>query len=232
MAKKKDKYELSKGYKEVARELNKAYDEMKQMRFNTNAIRQFEQTLERFYENNDIDVANVHHITTRKQMTKEQAEELAGIVDMFTDIALNEGGFYYSDIEQYLTEEDKQRINDVLSDMDYDSIETEFDEDEEEPKMNFETFDFSSYQTSAERYGLNSVQEYLSWLEGIMRLKDNALIREILSSDQYAEILAYSQETDLTFNDILSIMVTEYGMTGKTGEPLYDTIIDRIKTRR
>lgn len=236
------KFVLSKPYRQVAYQLNKAYDEMKSMKIDTNAIRLYEKTLEQFYERNNLKVANVHHITMQKQMSLEQAQELADITNMFTDIALNQGGFYFSDIEKALTKEELQMINDALADDDYDNIdlggENVEESEERQQKKKYKTFGFDAYEKIKEKYGLKDVQQYFDWLEGMVRFKKNALFLDILSSDQFGEILAYSQDVGARFSDdghyntLADVIIEEYNATGATGDRLYNAIINRIEKSR
>ena len=217
-----DKYVLSKAYREMANELNKAYDEMKEHRISTNSTRLFEQTLESFYSRNNIDVKDVHRISTRKQMTEEQAEELGDIVDMFVDIALNDGGLYYSEFTKGMTQEDLDFLNDFIADEDYENIETDTKEEK------WQQFEYDTYQKLKEKYGFGSVQEYANWLDNITRMKMNPFVREILSSDQMGEIIAIMQN-DYDYGHIVSLITEEYYNTnGATGDVLYDAIINRI----
>lgn len=216
------KYVLSKSYREMAEELNKAYDEMSEHRISTNATRLFEQTLESFYKRNDINVKDVHRISTRKQMTEEQAEELGDIVDMFVDIALNDGGFYYSEFEKAMSPEDLEMLHDFIADEDYENIETDTKE------QKWEKFEYDTYQKLKDKYGFANVQEYANWLDNIVRMKKNPFIREILSSDQMGEIIAIMQN-DNEYTDIIGIIREEYfNSKGATGEPLYDAVIKRV----
>lgn len=231
--KKDKKFVLSGSYRKIAYELNKAYDEMKSMKIDTNAIRLFEKTLEDFYSRYNLKVSNVHHISMQKQMTREQAEELASITDMFTDIALNQGGFYFSDIEKALTKEELQMIQDAIADDDFENIDLGGDKAEEsgerEEQQKYKTFGYDVYEKIKDKYGLESVQQYFDWLDGMTRFKHNALFLDIMSSDQFGEVLAYSQENDINYFDLSNMIVNQYNKMGVSGYELYNAIIDKIK---
>lgn len=232
-----ERFTLSKTYRAMAWELNKGYDEVKQNKIANNTIKLFENTLENFYERNNLKVANKHHISLQKQMNKEQAEELAEIVDAFVEKAINDRSFFSDDILSKLTPEEQR----ILFDKQQDEIYDEFFEDDyeadflyEEVNIPWDEFNVDKYEQIKEKYGVDDIQQFINWTDEMERYRANAFLSEVLSSDQIAELFAYAQSGDNKISRrALHMMIrTNYNKTGKTNYDLYNIVVNRIKAKK
>lgn len=223
------KYTLSREYRRLAYQLNKAYDEMKQMRITTNATRTFSHMLEEFYNKHDLKVANPHHITMQKQMSYEQTQELGELVDMFANMAIESDMFLLEDIQKKIPPEEWQALQDRVADMHYSGEDAGELNVEALIPNKWEKFEWDKYEKIKEMYNLGGVQDYINFLDDMDAMRSNKLLVEILSSDQYAEIIAHPASKDYSTEYINNRIVQEYSKHGATGKDLYKTIIRQIK---
>ena len=233
---KNERYTLSRPYRQLAYQLNKAFDEMQQYRIDTNATRTYAHMLEQFYEKHDLKVSNPHHITMQKEMTREQTQELGELVDMFANMAIESDMFLVEDIQKKVSPEEWQALQDKVSDIDYASINGEpteidpmFKGYDRQMSGKWEKFEWDKYEKIKDMYHLGGVQDYLNWLDDMQNLKTNSLLAEILSSDQYAEIISHPASQQYSNEYINNRIIQEYSKHGATGKDLYRTIIRQIK---
>ena len=231
------RYTLSRPYRQLAYQLNQAYDEMKQMRLTTNATRTYAHMLEEFYAKHDLKVANPHHITLQKEMSLEQTQELGELVDMFANMAIESDMFLVEDIQKKISPEDWQALLDRVSDIHYyDGITGEeidvdpmFKEYDRYISGKWEKFEWDKYEKIKEMYHLGGVQDYINFIDDMDAMRANNLLMEILSSDQYAEIISHPASRDYSPEYINNKIIQEYSKHGTVGKDLYKTIIRQIK---
>ena len=241
------RYTLSRPYRQLAYQLNKAYDEMQQYRINTNATRTYAHMLEQFYEKHDLKVANPHHITLQKEMSYEQTQELGELVDMFANMAIESDMFLVEDIQKKVSPEDWQALQNKVAKYDWDAIETQISNQKfgvsletggdvdyaSTEVMNqvskWEVFEWDKYEKIKEMYHLGGVQDYINFLDDMDAMRTNNLLMEILSSDQYAEIISHPASRDYSAEYINNKIIQEYSKHGTVGKDLYKTIIRQIK---
>ena len=234
------RYTLSRPYRQLAYQLNKAYDEMQQYRIDTNATRTYAHMLEQFYEKHDLKVANPHHITMQKEMSYEQTQELGELVDMFANMAIESDMFLLEDIQKKVSPEDWQALQDKVSDADYSNIKSKptasdvdyVSSDIMNQVAKWQVFEWDKYEKIKDMYHLGGVQDYLNWIDDMQNLKTNSLLAEILSSDQYAEIISHPASQKYSNEYINNKIIQEYSKHGATGKDLYRTIIRQIKKGR
>lgn len=227
-----DRYVLSKAYRQVAWQLNKAYDEVRNEGFTSNNIRLFEQTLEGFYEKYNLKVANKHHISMQKQMPKEAVEELGKIALHFAEVATEDRSFFLSDITKGLSEKDIQMIRDKQQQAILEDGEMDF----EGVKMPWDKFDVDKYNKIQDMYGVNTIQGFIDWTDEMERFRSSAFLQSVLTSDQIADIFSYSIDAgqrnpyaNLDFDAISKMAYREYKNNGGiTGESLRKAINARI----
>lgn len=75
-------YKPSKEVSELMNKLNYVMDEWEGLDYKPNSISQIEDTLERFYKDNDIDTYDLGRFDTDLRLSEEQINELADIADM------------------------------------------------------------------------------------------------------------------------------------------------------
>lgn len=233
------RYVLNKEHRKLAYALNKAYDETSDSGITSNTIRQFEQTLETFYEKNGLRVANTHHISMQKEMTEAQAKELAAIAETFAEKAMEEHNFVYSDIMQRFNEHDKLRLMDWQQQNALDEVVVEFDVDVDEieditKELPWEEFDPDKYGVIQDKYGVEDIQQFVDWTDQMERYRNNAFLSEILSSDQIADLFAYRQKGQykITEKQLIDKIRYQYNKYGYTGDELHAKVQSMISKQK
>ena len=183
--------------------LNNLMDEWDDKGVTSNNLNLFRDKLEDFYERNDLKVKNTDRFSWQKGMTEDQAEELY-------NLAYQMGTDPYSDMSTYedLLDED---FSDLGTQTTYDSI------------------NLDAFQKISEQYSdINTFQDYVNFIDRMNNFKSNALLSSILDSNQVAELYALGSWQNLTDEDVNNIIAFEYSMSGKTGDKLYNTILEAI----
>lgn len=242
-------FTLSKPYRKIAYEMNKAYDEVKQAGITNNTIKLFENTLENFYKKHNKKVANEHHVSMQAQMDESSIKELDSILMSFVDKALNEHNFYLSDIKKSVDPKvwqdimDKQQ-EDILEDWygDYNTTEDMIDMMAEENMeqstiediIPWNEFNVDIYNKIQDKYGIEDVQQFIDWTDEMERYRTNAFLSQVLSSHQIAELFAYAQAGDNKVNrrSLHATIRAQYNKTGYIGQDLYNAVVQRIKTKK
>lgn len=80
-----------------------------------------------------------------------------------------------------------------------------------------------------ERYNLETMEDVVSFLNTMEEYKNDALMREILSSDQIMELYSEANKKGLTDREINNIIYSEYSLSGLEDEDLYTQIWGSIK---
>lgn len=188
--------------------LNKQMREFDAEGLTSNDLNLYRDMLEKFYKDNNLDVKHPDQFTTQKLMTEEQAAELF-------DIAYQMANDPYTDLDTYkemmeVAESDWTDVND--------NDQTKYD------KINMDAF-----QKITERYGnVQTTQDYVDFIDRMNNFKSNALLSQILESDQIAELYSIGSWQGLSDDDIDKIIAMEYSMTGRTKDRLYETILEAI----
>lgn len=218
-----ERFVLSKPYRAMAWELNLAYDEVKKKGHYSNNIKLFEQTLENFYNKYNRKPANKHHISMQIQMTEEQINELGDIVDQFVNIAVEERNFYYDDLTKGFSPEDKVKIKEKL--------EKPEKTEEKEIETPWKVFDVDKFKQIQELYGVKTVQEFIDWTDEMERYRTSIFLQTILTSDQIADIFAYSGNKDdkSSYKKIEKMIQNQYNKNGLIGDELRQAVMKRIK---
>ena len=183
--------------------LNNLMDEWDDKGVTSNNLNLFRDKLEDFYERNNLKVKNTDRFSWQKGMTEDQAEELY-------NLAYQMGTDPYSDMSTYedLLDED---FSDLGSQTTYDSI------------------NLDAFQKISEQYSdINTFQNYVDFIDRMNNFKSNALLSSILDSNQVAELYALGSWQNLTDEDVNNIIAFEYSLSGKTGDKLYNTILEAI----
>ena len=76
------KFKVTEAVGELMDKLNEVIDEWQDLDYKPNSITQIEDTLERFYNDNNIDTYDVGRFDTSLVLSEEQINELADIADM------------------------------------------------------------------------------------------------------------------------------------------------------
>ena len=227
------KYKLAKEYRDVARELNKAYDEVKQSGLTNNTIKLYERTLEQFYEKHGRKVKNMHHISTQMQsLDPEVIQELADITMTFADMALENRDFYLSDIISKIDPRDLQAIYDrqqdaiLGEDTEYSLL--------DELDVPWNEFDIDKFNQIKEDYGVETIQDFVNWTDEMERYRSSAFLSEVLTSDQIAELWAYAQSGEVKINrrSFHMMIRANYNASGKTGNDLYTVVRNKIDKKK
>ena len=211
-AQRPSKVRADSGLKEVRdlfNSLNKQMREFDAEGLTSNDLNLYRDMLEKFYKDNDLDVKHPDQFTTQKMMTQEQADELF-------DIAYQMANDPYTDLGTYkdmmdMSNADWSEVND--------NDQTKYD------KINMDAF-----QKITERYGnINTTQDYVDFIDRMNNFKSNALLSQILDSDQVAELYSLGSWQGLSAEDIDSIIAMEYSVSGRTKDRLYETILEAIE---
>ena len=141
----------------------------------TNKTRLFEQTLENFYEKNNLKVANPKRITLQKYMTREQAVELSDIVMSFAE---EPQGLVFEEYKQKFDSIDK-----VIADARIIGGEENFNVDR-----------FLSFQ---DQFGVRNYQDFIDVIDALNNRKIDALLKEIEESNGQVGF-AFSELIDVT----------------------------------
>lgn len=183
--------------------LNNLMDEWDDKGVTSNNLNLFRDKLEDFYERNNLKVKNTDRFSWQKGMTEDQAEELY-------NLAYQMGTDPYSNMSTYedLLDED---FSDLGTQTAYDSI------------------NLDAFQKISEQYSnINTFQDYVNFIDRMNNFKSNALLSSILDSNQVAELYALGSWQNLSDEDVNNIIAFEYSMSGKTGDKLYNTILEAI----
>lgn len=200
------RYTLNKEYRKLGWALNNALNEFSNMGVTTNQTRLLEQTLERFYESNNLSVANPQRVTLQKFMTEEQVNELADIVMSFAEAPQ---GLVFEEYENKI-----QSIDEVIADAKLIGGEEEFNVDR-----------FKVFQ---DEFGVKNYQQYIDVIDALNNRKIDALLNDIISSDQIAEIVSYGHVKGYTNQELETMIITNYNDSGLTHERLYEQILNQI----
>lgn len=232
-------FTLSKPYRKIAYEMNKAYDEVKQAGITNNTIKLFENTLENFYKKHNKKVANEHHVSMQAHMDESSIKELAAILMSFVDKALNEHNFYLSDIKKSVEPKVWQDIMDKQQEDLWDNLwyEDNYDTDvtvDEEVDVPWNEFNVDIYNKIQDKYGVEDVQQFIDWTDEMERYRTNAFLSQVLSSHQIAELFAYAQagENKVNRRSLHATIRAQYNKTGYIGQDLYNAVVQRIKTKK
>ena len=85
---------LSKEYKSLMKELNKALDEWEKLNVKPNEVRQAEHMLELFYDWSGKKPKDTARFNTRLKLTEEQQDELEQIAQSFVDMEIFASDYY------------------------------------------------------------------------------------------------------------------------------------------
>ena len=228
-----DRYRLSKPYRQIAWQLNKAYDEVRDAKYYSNNIKLFEKTLEGFYDKYNLKVRNPHHISMQKQMPEEAVEELAKIALRFAEIAVEDRAFFLEDITKGLTNKDKE----IIQEKQQDAIVNDKEEIEVgDVKMPWDKFDVDKFEDIQNKFGVETVQDFIDWTDEMERYRMEAFLTSVLSSNQIADVFSYAitsqkenPKANLSFEEISKMAYREYKKNeGIKGEALRKAIYARI----
>lgn len=203
---KNQRYVLNKEYRRLGYALNKALNEFKEAGVSSNKTRLLEETLEQFYQSNNLKVLNPKRVTLQKYMTEEQATELSGIVLSFAEdahgLVLSEYESKISDMQQVI--QDAKNIGG-------------------EKNFNIERF-----KKHEEMFGKASYQEYIDRIDALNKRKENALLNDLTTSDQIAELAAVAHTRGYTNEELEDMVIQIYNDTGKMGNDLYEDVLNVI----
>lgn len=84
------------------------------------------------------------------------------------------------------------------------------------------------YRKNKKKFGFESMDDVAEFFEEQNAYKNDALLREIISSDQIAELYREGKTNNLSKEDIDNMIAMEYTLTGVTFDKLYERILDSI----
>lgn len=79
------------------------------------------------------------------------------------------------------------------------------------------------------RFHFDNVQDYADFIDRMNRFKNDRMLSSILSSSQIQELAQYGKTQGISDDDIEEFIAQEYSMSGRTGEDLYNKILDTIE---
>ena len=81
-----------------------------------------------------------------------------------------------------------------------------------------------------ERFGVESFEDYIEFTDNMKNAMSNANIKDIISSEQIAELYSVASSKNMSANDVDYMMMLEYQSSGKTYEKLYNQILGAIES--
>lgn len=84
------------------------------------------------------------------------------------------------------------------------------------------------YEKYKNRYGFESVEDAVKWLDMMENYKHDSLINNILSSEQIIELVKEGELMEISEKDIFNIAYAEYSISGAEGNKLYNRILGAI----
>ena len=137
-------------------------------------------------------------------MTEEQAEELF-------NIAYQMAHDPYTDINTY---KEMLEVGDVA---------------DLGEQNRYDTINLDGFKKINDRYAdIRDLEDYVGFIDRMNNFKNNALLSSILESDQIAELYTLGTFAELTEQQIDEAIAMTYGHSGKTGDSLYETVLEAI----
>jgi hypothetical protein len=85
------------------------------------------------------------------------------------------------------------------------------------------------YEENADRYQVdyhvNSFEDFVKFTDKMKNASDNALLKEVLSSSQIAELYTIASDINMNEYAVNSMIYQQYQKYGQTGDTLYNTIL-------
>lgn len=86
-----------------------------------------------------------------------------------------------------------------------------------------------AYEEVADRYRIdyhvNSFEDYVNFTDKMKNASDNALLKEVLSSSQIAELYTIASDININEYGVNAMIYQQYQKNGQTGDTLYNTIL-------
>ena len=79
------------------------------------------------------------------------------------------------------------------------------------------------------RFHFDNVQDYADFIDRMNRFKNDRMLSSILSSSQIQELAQYGKTQGISDDEIEDFIAQEYSMSGRTGDDLYNKILDTIE---
>ena len=79
------------------------------------------------------------------------------------------------------------------------------------------------------RFHFDNVQDYADFIDRMNRFKNDRMLSSILSSSQIQELAQYGKMQGISDDEIEDFIAQEYSMSGRTGDDLYNKILDTIE---
>ena len=99
-------------------------------------------------------------------------------------------------------------------------------------KNMFESKDINveAYKKVKDKYGdyVQTLEDYVYFFDKMNEFKNDKVLSSILSSDQYARLMNYAPD-NMTENDLDTMIYMNYQEDGKTGDALYNKILELIE---
>ena len=77
-------------------------------------------------------------------------------------------------------------------------------------------------------FGKASYQEYIDRIDALNKRKENALLNDLTTSDQIAELAAVAHTRGYTNEELENMIEQIYNDTGKMGNDLYEDVLNVI----
>lgn len=79
------------------------------------------------------------------------------------------------------------------------------------------------------RFHFDNPQDYADFIDRMNRFKNDRMLSSILSSSQIQELAQYGKMQGISDDEIEDFIAQEYSMSGRTGDDLYNKILDTIE---
>lgn len=85
------------------------------------------------------------------------------------------------------------------------------------------------FQRLDDMFNFQNEQDFINTVDNLNRWRSSALIREILSSEQYTDLSSYGSDAGLSQSEVDDMIIECYQKTGLLYESLYNIVFDAIQ---
>ena len=195
----KNKKALPKYVKKMAKQANKRLDEWRKNGLTSNEERLASKMLEDFYKQAGKNIKDPQKANERIRLTREQQQEYIAILN-------------YIKLEV-----------DTPSERDYKNKEIR-------DKLQQKPGDMQRFETFKDKYDfINDEQDFVDAIDNINRVKQDAILNEILYMDEWLVIDNYCKTYNINMSEAEQIAINIYNTTGRTHSELLSSIIEGLE---
>ena len=195
----KNKKALPKYVKKMVKQANKRLDEWRNNGLTSNEERLAGKMLEDFYKQAGKNIKDPQRANERIRLTREQQQEFVAI------------------------------LNYIKLEVDTPS-ERDFKNKEIRDKLQQKPGDMQRFETFKDKYDfINDEQDFVDAIDNINRVKQDAILNEILYMDEWLVIDSYCKNYNIDISEAEQIAIDLYNSTGRTHSELLNSIIEGLE---